>query len=1099
MFSALNCLKFLGETMLHRVIGPSGSGKTEYILSRLGEALKKGKTCFVIVPEQQSVDYEAMLCDRFGDSVNLLCEVLNFERLPNRIARDFGGLAVNNIDKGGACALLSLVAESLGDKLSEYSAVASDSDFAQSLFSLISKMKMSLISPDMIKTSIGDAALADEPRLKAKLRDIALIYSEYEKNFGSELFDPRDALTRLGNELPSKPFFKDSCVFIDSYYTFTQQEYAIIKEIIAQSDSTYISFTTDYSRDFFKENERSCQRIGALAHGKFEDYITSTQKRTNSETLAFISENIWRNNAGEIPDDGSSVRMIAAKNRFDEAEAAAAQILEFVREGNRFRDITVLTGNTDTYSPIIDSVFSRAGIPCYMSAKEELSSKPLFSFIIASLSVVIEDFSLRSIKRYIKSGYTDLTAYESDALLNYASAWKLSGRAWYSESDWTLNPDGYREGDISARGAKQLETANVARRKVVEPLAALRDSLKEKKLTISKALRALYTHIISMNADEKLRINAERYLNNGNREESEREIQLWKLLINIINQLDSLCGDREVTPKRFLSLIKLMCDCYSLGAIPASADSVTFGSASLIRAGGSKMVVVLGVCDGEFPSAVSMGGFFDRTEASVLEQADLLLADTMEKQLNTSRFFVYSALSAPTDRLVLLCPRAELAGGELRPSSAWFSVEKMLKDIKIKEFSDKDLLYSPEAIAAYFPSLEDGELKSDIETALRSNNISVTCDFPQLTVRESRINSKEEILKLSPSKFETYIKCPFSYFGQYVLGLQRKKINEFSVSEIGNFAHKILDMFMRECVSTGRFICPSEHQRKALLSRLADEYLDSYIGAEAAADKQFMHIYSNMIKTVDIIAENLCEEFSASKFIPTGFEFKIGLGKESDLPPIEYDVAGKRVLLRGSIDRVDTYEANGVRYVRVIDYKTYDKAFSADLVEYGMDTQLLHYLFAYCGKTDSKPAGALYYKAVLPYTAVNGSETPEDIKAELKKALKRSGILLDDPEIAYAMSPDLSFVPVTYSQKEGKLTTRSKSKVLYTPEEFDSLSDSLKNQVKDLASNVFCGNMDIAPNDCDNKVDPCKYCPLGDLCRNKKNKEEDDESDESPA
>ena len=181
------------------------------MMQRLGDSLKKGKRCIVIVPEQQSVDYEGMLCDRFGDGVNLLCEVLNFERLPNRIAREYGDLAVNNIDKGGACALLSLIAESLKDKLSEYAPVASDTDFAQNLFGLISRMKMGMITPQILEDRLNDPSLADKPRLLSKLKDISLIYSEYEKTFDSELFDPRDSLTRLANELPDKPFFKDTC------------------------------------------------------------------------------------------------------------------------------------------------------------------------------------------------------------------------------------------------------------------------------------------------------------------------------------------------------------------------------------------------------------------------------------------------------------------------------------------------------------------------------------------------------------------------------------------------------------------------------------------------------------------------------------------------------------------------------------------------------------------------------------------------------------------------------------------------------------------------------------------------------------------------
>ena len=161
--------------MLHRIIGASGSGKTEDILECLGKALKKGINCVVIVPEQQSVAYEAELCKRFGDRINMLCEVLNFERLPNRIARDFGGLAVNNIDKGGACALLSIIAEEVKDDLLEYKAVAGEPDFALSMFAFISRMKMAMVTPAVLKDALSSGTLEDETRIRAKLHDIALI------------------------------------------------------------------------------------------------------------------------------------------------------------------------------------------------------------------------------------------------------------------------------------------------------------------------------------------------------------------------------------------------------------------------------------------------------------------------------------------------------------------------------------------------------------------------------------------------------------------------------------------------------------------------------------------------------------------------------------------------------------------------------------------------------------------------------------------------------------------------------------------------------------------------------------------------------------
>ncbi len=1078
--------------MLKRVIGASGSGKTEYIFTHLGEALSQGKRCFLIVPEQQSVAYESAICDRFGDSVNLLCEVLNFERLPNRVAREFGGLAVNNIDKGGACALLSLVAESLKDRLTEYMTVAGDPDFATSLFSLISRMKMALISPALLKDALENNEFEDEPRLSSKLRDILLIYSEYEKNFGDGLCDPRDALTRLAAELPNKPFFKDSCVFIDNYYTFTEQEYSIIKEIIAQSSNTYISFTVDNDRSFFDENAKSAERVRKLANGASEDVFMPAPDRAKTETLAFLERNIWKNNVPPFEENDGSLRLVAAKNRFDEVEAAAAQVLEFVRSGGRYRDVTILSGNPDKYSAIIDSVFSRAEIPIYMSSKEDLVSKPLFSFLLSSLAVVNEDFSLRSMKHYVKSGYADVNVSESDALLNYASRWNLRGKAWYGDSEWTLDPEGYREGDLSPHGAKTLALANRAREKVVSPLAALRDTLSQKGLTVSKGVRALYSHLISMEADEKLRKNAEKLLKKGERENSEREIQLWKLLVNILDQLDSLCGEREITSKRLFALIKLMCSCYSLGAIPASADSITFGDASLIRAADSKLVIVLGVCDGEFPASSVNSNFFDRNEAVFLEGIGLKLADTVEKQLNTNRFFVYSAFAAPTERLVLLYPRSEISGEELRPSSAWITVDDLFKNVNPQEFSADLFFYSRESIASNFPMLADGDLKNAIESALVNKNSTFFREHPSVVDRTSKIGFDAENLLLSPSRFERYVLCPFSFFGQYLLDLKEKKKNDFSMSEIGNFAHKILEQFMRECVSTGSFKRPDETERRELVEKLTRRYFLDVIGNDAENDKRFMHSYKNMVKTVDYVTANLCEEFSESKFVPTGFEFKIGL-KEADVPAIEYDVEGKKVYLRGSIDRVDTYESGGVTYVRVVDYKTYKKPFSASLVAHGLDTQLLHYLFAYCDKKGAKPAGVFYYTVQLPDVQLNGNETQSEIESLVAESIGTSGLLLDDSDIVFAMSPSSKFVPVGRNN-DGSLKRTKKN--LLTSEGFDSLAQDLKNQVETIASEVFCGNMDISPNENfmnDRKHHPCKYCSLGNLCRSKRDKEDEDE------
>ncbi|MEG2118403.1 MAG: hypothetical protein RRY76_04280, partial [Clostridia bacterium] len=65
--------------MIYRICGRSGSGKTEYLLSVADEILSSGGECIILVPEQESLDYEKKVFTRFKSKANLKCEILNFE------------------------------------------------------------------------------------------------------------------------------------------------------------------------------------------------------------------------------------------------------------------------------------------------------------------------------------------------------------------------------------------------------------------------------------------------------------------------------------------------------------------------------------------------------------------------------------------------------------------------------------------------------------------------------------------------------------------------------------------------------------------------------------------------------------------------------------------------------------------------------------------------------------------------------------------------------------------------------------------------------------------------------------------------------------
>ena len=1060
--------------MLRRIIGPCGSGKTEVIMEYLGKAIKSGKRCFLIVPEQQSVERESLLCERFGDECNMYCEVLNFERLPNRVAREYGGLTAQTVRESGRAALLSLISAASRESLSEYAPVCGEEEFADSLYTLFSRLKARMIGTKELR---GACALIprEESRVKRKLSDIALLYSQYEEKLAETGADPRDGLTRLAEELHSKPFFRGSYVFIDSYYTFTAQEYAVIKELAAQCAELFITFAcekdTPLLRPFFAENAKCAEIIKSFSPHECEDIYLPDVRRFSGNCLAALERSLWADGASEYLGADASVRFITAADRFGEVDAAAAVISAYVRAGGRYRDIALLAGDPDKYRGLVGAAFRRDGIPVYISAKEDTESKPLISFITGCIDAVSDGFSLASVKKVLKSGFARLTTVECDALISYADAWKLRGKTWISDTDWQLDPEGYNENGLSERAERQLKTVNRAKRKLSPMLSELYEGLGHGEDTAAHYAEFIYGFLIKYGCDETLRRRAQRLLKHGRREEADREIQLWKLVIGIIDDLYSLCGTYKVTPARVSGLIKLMCGRCPGGAIPAVNDAVTFGSASLMRAGNKKLVIVLGMCDGEFPALPQKNEFFDRYEESLLESAELCISDGVEKEINSNMFLVYAAVAAPTQSLVLISPESDIGGEELRKSGAWYAARRLLPNVC--EENGSTLVSTAQSVAAMYPLMRRGAQRELIGRALVQRGVLFYDSAPSAYDPRSRIIFRADRVTLSPTSFEKYIGCPFSYFGEKLLLLKEKKENRWEGANIGQYVHKMLCDTVRGCVQNGRFIAPTDAELDSRMNKLSEDYFQSFLGKEAAADKQFMNTFRLADDTVRRAAKEICVELSKGSFVPSGFEYRIGL-RDPDTNAIRFKCEKGSVFLTGSIDRVDIYTApDGRKYARVVDYKTYDKSLDPNRVGEGFDTQMLHYLFAYCDSNGTIPAAAEYVSVAEAERDINAKERDPEVPE-----YPRRGLVLDNTDIIDAMG-SRAFLPIKLT-KSG--IHKSYEKYVLSEEGFESVRKTVGEYVVDVGNRILDGKTDIAP--CTGaKESPCKYCIMKPVCR----------------
>ena len=222
---------------------------------------------------------------------------------------------------------------------------------------------------------------------------------------------------------------------------------------------------------------------------------------------------------------------------------------------------------------------------------------------------------------------------------------------------------------------------------------------------------------------------------------------------------------------------------------------------------------------------------------------------------------------------------------------------------------------------------------------------------------------------------------------------------------------------------------------------IADQFSEAYAKEHfSQLDSQRMaYLFRRNTRELQMVVRELWEELQQSQFQPAGFE--VNFGSEGGLPAIA--LPGNRInaVLRGFVDRVDTWMHNGVSYYRVVDYKTGKKDFDYCDVFNGVGLQMLLYLFALQesgGEVVGNvpiPAGVQYFPARVPYVSADGRLEDSDLEKQRDKDRKRRGLLLKDGAVLQAMEPGEHPKRLCYSVKkdgtlDGDLADREQLRLL---------------------------------------------------------------------
>jgi ATP-dependent helicase/nuclease subunit B len=292
--------------------------------------------------------------------------------------------------------------------------------------------------------------------------------------------------------------------------------------------------------------------------------------------------------------------------------------------------------------------------------------------------------------------------------------------------------------------------------------------------------------------------------------------------------------------------------------------------------------------------------------------------------------------------------------------------------------------------------------------------------------------------------------------------------------------HAVLENTARCIRDRGGFRNVSLEETLEIAHRYSEEYAAQRFSQ--IASERLTYLFRRNIQELDMVVAELWEELQKSLFEPK--EFEVSFGSPEGQPAIAIPNGSINAILRGFVDRVDTWHRQGSDYYRVVDYKTGRKDFDYCDVFNGVGLQMLLYMFALKNSGEDLlgsnpiPVGVQYFPARAPYIPSDGKLSQEEAEKQRRSEWKRKGLLLHDEEILKAMEPGDSPQRMGYTvKKDGSL-----SGDLADRDQLKLLKAYMQRLLGDMVDEIASGDVEANPYTRGTSHSACTYCPYGAVC-----------------
>ncbi len=1085
--------------MFEPIFARAGTDKKSFIIERIKEKLASSeRRLMMVVPEQSSFETEKELYIALGDRLYSRVDVLSFTRLCSLYYEIKGIRREKKLSSAGKIILSSCAAALAAPDLKVYSGQASNATFIEKIASIIDELKVAGISSDALLEKKN--SLNMNKSLENKIEDLSLIYSYYEAQLKNGYLDPSDELSLLNTHLGDGSFFKDYDVIIDEFASFNSAQLGIIEKMFANSPSVAVilclvndskkipaAFRTpgDTYRGL-KERAKKNSVIISKPHSLEAGALYNNEQLKSLEAFACAqSSSVLK---------GDNVKVYSSPSLKRESRFVAAEIKRLVKEKNyRYRDIAVIGRNMDDYMSYLEDSFKLYDIPFFSDMRALIDTRPIVVFIINLLETLIGKMEPSYLLRLLKSGISYVDADDIALFENYIELWKIK------KSELTApfykNPDGLSS-DINT---ELLQKLNQIREKAVTPVVLLNKKLSG--ASGREITEGLYEFMKENGVLKNLSDYTERVAEGDSALASE-QYRAFEICMSVMTQLSAIIGDDKITLKRYLELFRLAVTAEDVGSIPHHLDEVQIGDAGRTTPQDFKAVFLIGMNDGIFPARHTEDGFFSDEDREIIRIDGGIDILTTSKLMNQNEeYYLYRALTSPSELLYILYSQLSIGAEELFPSKIVSRLDKL--EIKAKSiaslspeyffgtdeaaFEQLCLTYNQntktaKSLREYFFSLISDEYRNrflSIDTDLKLR-------YSKLSDEVAKKLYKSDML-ISPTQMDSFQLCQFAHFCKYGLALKKQEPVQIAASNTGTAVHDVLQNLL-EKYSPEQLNGFSDAELDKIIEKMLEEFIYSNLGDENSVNNRNRYSIKRLKTTVMPSIKYVLSELGYSGYTPSDFELEIARGKGIE-PYMIKTPDGNSVGIKGKIDRVDTKSEDDKTLVRIIDYKTGSKVFDKNDMNNGINLQMFMYLFSIWenGKTkygdNIVPSGVLYMPAKRQDIEAKGGVIDEDVQKKKREALRMMGMLLEDEKTA--KDKDKAFFSAEYSDITG----------------FRVMKEKTEKMLCDMTDTLRIGELSINPLYNGDKNLACTYCEYkavcgfeeGDFCREMKKTQGDEE------